>query len=152
MIQPGEKLPSFSLSNQAGESRSNADYAGKWLVLYVYPKDDTPGCTTQGKSFSATKDDFSAVNAVPVGLSADDVESHKAFCDKFAFTVELLADPNAELLGALGGGQSDYKGTAYWNRTTFLVDPDGVVKKVYEKVDPNGHEHAVLADLATLRG
>lgn len=152
MIQSGEKLPTFTLQNQAGESRSNADYAGKWLVLYVYPKDDTPGCTIQGKSFSATKEDFVAANAVPVGLSADDVESHKAFCDKFAFTVELLADPAAELLGALGGGQSDYKGTSYWNRTTFLVDPSGVVKKVYEKVDPNGHESAVLADLATLKG
>lgn len=152
MIQPGEKLPSFSLENQAGAARTNADYAGKWLVLYVYPKDDTPGCTIQGKSFSATKDDFTAAGAVVVGLSADDVGSHKAFCDKFAFTVELLADPKAELLGALGGGQAEYKGTQYWNRTTFLVDPEGTVKKVYEKVDPNGHEHTVLADLAQLKG
>ena len=152
MIQAGEKLPTFSLSNQAGENRTNESYAGKWLVLYIYPKDDTPGCTIQGKSFSATKEDFAAVQAVPVGLSADDVESHKAFCDKFAFTVELLADPQAELLGALAAGQSEFHGTSYWNRTTFLVDPSGVVKKVYEKVDPNGHEHTVLADLKALQG
>ena len=148
MLKTGDKLPSFSLSNQAGEPRTNESYAGKWLVLYVYPKDDTPGCTIQGKSFSATKEDFAAVNAVVVGLSADDVASHQAFCDKFGFSVELLADPDAKLLGALGGGQAEYKGTAYWNRTTFLVDPQGTVRKVYEKVDPNGHEHTVLADLA----
>src|SRR5688500_13366330 len=136
-VEIGKPFPRFALPNQDGKTVKLEDFAGKWLILYVYPKDDTPGCTIQGKSFSATKEDFAALGAVPVGLSADDVESHKAFCDKFAFTVELLADPKAELLGALGGGQSDFKGTSYWNRTTFLVDPEGVVRKVYEKVDPN---------------
>lgn len=151
MIQAGEQLPSFSLSNQAGETRTNANYAGKWLVLYLYPKDDTPGCTIQGKSFTATKADFTAAGAEVVGLSADDVASHKSFCDKFAFTIELLADPKEELLSALGAGQSEFKGNKYWNRTTFLVDPNGTVRKVYEKVDPNGHEQAVLTDLGALQ-
>jgi peroxiredoxin Q/BCP len=151
MIEEGHDLPGFSLPNEAGEPRTNASYAGKWLVLYVYPKDDTPGCTIQGKSFTATKADFDAVHAIVVGLSADDVASHKSFCDKFSFTIELLADPEQKLLGALGVGQSEYKGTKYWDRTTFLVDPSGVVRKVYEKVDPKGHELTVLRDLALLR-
>jgi peroxiredoxin Q/BCP len=152
MIDNGQKLPEFSLENQDGQSRTNASYSGKWLVLYVYPKDDTPGCTIQGKSFTATKADFDAANAVVVGLSADDVASHKDFCSKFSFTIELLADPNAKLLGALGVAQSSFQGTMYWDRTTFLVDPSGVVRKVYNKVDPNGHEKAVLTDIAALKG
>ncbi len=150
MIDNGQKLPEFSLENQDGQSRNNATYAGKWLVLYIYPKDDTPGCTIQGKSFTATKADFDAANAVVVGLSADDVKSHKDFCNKFSFTIELLADPATKLLGALGVAQSEWKGTMFWERTTFLVDPTGTVRKVYTKVDPNGHEQAVLKDIAAL--
>jgi len=152
MIDQGQKLPAFTLDNQDGASRTNDSYAGKWLVLYVYPKDDTPGCTVQGKAFTATKSDFDAAGAVVVGLSADDTKSHKDFCNKFSFTIELLADPDAKLLGALGVSQSEWKGTQYWDRTTFLVDPSGVVRKVYTKVDPNGHEQAVLKDIAALKG
>ena len=151
MIDVGQKLPSFSLPNQDGVTRTSADYAGKWLVLYIYPKDDTPGCTIQGKSFTATKADYDAAGAVVVGLSEDDVTSHKAFCNKFSFTIELLADTDKKLLGALGVGQSEWKGTTYWDRTTFLVDPEGVVRKVYTKVDPNGHERVLLADIAALK-
>ena len=151
MIDVGQKLPSFSLPNQDGATRTNADYSGKWLVLYIYPKDDTPGCTIQGKSFTATKADYDAAGAVVVGLSEDDVSSHKAFCNKFSFTIELLADTDKKLLSALGVGQSEWKGTMYWDRTTFLVDPQGVVRKVYAKVDPNGHEKVVLDDIAALK-
>ena len=150
MIDVGHQLPQFTLENQDGQSRTNAAYAGKWLVLYIYPKDDTPGCTVQGKAFTATKADFDHAGAVVVGLSADDTKSHKDFCTKFSFAIELLADPEGKLLAALGVGQSDYKGTMYWDRTTFLVDASGVVRKVYTKVDPNGHEKAVLKDIAAL--
>lgn len=151
MIDVAEKLPTFSLDDQDGQRRTNESYAGKWLVLYVYPEDDTPGCTIQGKSFTATKSDFDALGAVVVGLSGDDVASHKAFCAKFSFTIELLADPQGELLGALGVSKSDWKGTMYWDRTTFLVDPTGVVRKVYLNVNPKDHEKLVLADLKALR-
>ncbi|MBX3193242.1 MAG: peroxiredoxin [Labilithrix sp.] len=151
MIDAAQKLPDFDLANQDGQRRTNASYAGKWLVLYVYPKDDTPGCTIQGKSFTATKADYDAAGAVVVGLSEDDVTSHKSFCDKFSFTIELLADPEAKLLTALGVGKTEWKGTMYWDRTTFLVDPAGVVRKVYTKVDPNGHEKAVLDDMTKLK-
>ena len=152
MIEAGKTLPDFSLDNQDGQKKTKASYAGKWLVLYVYPKDDTPGCTIQGKSFTATKADYDAAGAVVVGLSADDVGSHKAFCDKFSFTIELLSDPHTTLLSALGVGQSEWKGTMYWDRSTVLVDPTGVIRKVYGKVDPNGHEKVLLDDLAQLKG
>src|SRR5271154_5926408 len=123
MLETGKPFPNFALKNQDGKEMKLGDFAGKWLVVYVYPKDDTPGCTIQGKSFTATKSDFDAAGVTVVGLSPDDAASHKAFCDKFSFTIELLADPEAKLLGALGAGQSDWKGTLYWNRTSFVVDP-----------------------------
>lgn len=151
MLTSGEKFPDFQLSNQDGKTRSLRDYAGRWLVLYVYPKDDTPGCTIQGKSFTANKDAFDKLGVSIVGLSEDDVASHKNFCQKFSFTIDLLADPKHELLCAAGVGQSEWKGTMYWDRTTFLVDPKGVVRKVYQNVKPDGHEQLLLADIREMR-
>ena len=147
----GKRFPDFRLQNQDAETMTLDDFAGKWLVLYVYPKDDTPGCTIQGKSFTATKQDFDEANIAVVGVSADEVESHKNFCNKFSFTIDLLADPNAELLSAAGVGQSDYKGTMYWNRTSFVIDPQGILRKVYEKVNPEGHEQVLLADIKAMQ-
>ncbi len=151
MLKTGDKAPAFSLPNQDGKTRTLSDYAGKWLVLYVYPKDDTPGCTIQGKSFTEQKAQFDKLGVVTVGLSADDVESHKDFCNKYNFTIELLADPKAQLLTALGVGQSEYKGTMYWDRTTFLIDPNGKIRKVYEKVSPQGHEELLLKDIQEIK-
>ena len=88
MIQAGQPFPKFSLPNQDGKTVSLSDFAGKWLVVYVYPKDDTPGCTIQGKSFTATKADFDAAGIAVVRVSQDDIASHKNFCNKFAFTIQ----------------------------------------------------------------
>ena len=151
MLETGKPFPAFSLPNQDGSTVRLADFKGKWLVVYTYPKDDTPGCTLEGKSFSASKPSFDQIGAVVVGLSADDVKSHKSFCDKFSFTVPLLADTRAELLTALGVGQSEFKGVKYWDRVTFLVDPRGVIRKVYPKVKPDGHDQEVLRDLKELQ-
>jgi peroxiredoxin Q/BCP len=117
----------------------------------VYPKDDTPGCTIQGKSFTATKGEFERRGIHVIGVSADDVASHKGFCDKYSLSVELLADPHAKLLGALGAGQSEWQGTMYWNRTTWVVDPTGIVRKAYANVKPQGHEEVLLGDIAALQ-
>jgi peroxiredoxin Q/BCP len=138
MLEIGKPFPGFSLPNQDDKTVKLGDFAGKWLVVYVYPKDDTPGCTIQGKSFTATKSDFDNAGIAVVGVSQDDVDSHKSFCNKFGFTIDLLADTNAELLKAAGVEQSDYKGTMYWNRTSFVIDPQGVLQKVYEKVNRRG--------------
>ena len=147
----GQRFPDFSLQNQDGQTVTLDDFANKWLVVYVYPKDDTPGCTIQGKSFTATKQEFDDANIAVVGVSEDDVESHKSFCNKFAFTIDLLADPKHELLQAAGVGQSDYKGTMYWNRTSFVIDPSGNLRKVYEKVNPEGHERVLLDDIKAMQ-
>jgi peroxiredoxin Q/BCP len=151
IAETGKRFVDFKLQNQDGKTVTLGDFAGKWLVVYVYPKDDTPGCTIQGKSFTATKQEFDDANIAVVGVSADDVASHKDFCNKFGFSIDLLADPNHELLDAAGVGQSDYKGTMYWNRTSFVIDPEGTLRKVYEKVDPNGHERVLLDDIKALQ-
>jgi len=142
-----KRFVNFNLKNQDGKTIKLDDFAGKWLVVYVYPKDDTPGCTIQGKSFTASKQEFDDANIAVVGVSEDDVDSHKSFCNKFAFTIDLLADPNHELLSAAGVGQSDYKGTMYWDRTSFVIDPNGNLRKTYQKVQPEGHERVLLNDI-----
>jgi peroxiredoxin Q/BCP len=150
-VEVGKRFTDFSLQNQDGETVTLNDFAGKWLVLYVYPKDDTPGCTIQGKSFTASKQEFDDANIAVVGVSADDVASHKDFCNKFAFTIDLLADPNHQLLQAAGVGQSDYKGTMYWDRTSFVIDPEGTLRKTYLKVNPEGHEKVLLNDIKQMQ-
>lgn len=133
MLESGKPFPNFSLPNQDGKLVTLGDLAGRWAVVYFYPKDDTPGCTIQGKSFTASKSDFDAAGIRVLGVSQDGVDSHKSFCNKFGFNYDFLADTKAELLNACGVGQSEFKGNKYWDRTSFVIDPSGVVRKVYEK-------------------
>src|SRR2546430_10087878 len=112
-VEVGKAFPEFSLLNQDSAMVTLGDFVGKWLVVYVYPKDDTPGCTIQGKSFTATRQEFDDANIAVVGVSADDVESHKNFCNKFSFTIDLLADPHHELLRAAGRGPRHYQQRKY---------------------------------------
>lgn len=150
-MDTGNKFPDFELKNQKGETKSLKDYLGSWTVFYVYPKDDTTGCTLQGKSFTASKEDFQALNTEVVGISADTVESHKDFRDKYSLDIELLADPDSTLLSQLGIEQKSFGGNSFWSRTTYVVDPEGVVKKIYLNVDPEGHEQVLLKDLKALQ-
>jgi peroxiredoxin Q/BCP len=150
-VEIGQRFVDFRLQNQDGKNTTLGDFAGKWLVVYVYPKDDTPGCTIQGKSFTASKQEFDDAGIAVVGVSADDVASHKDFCNKFAFTIDLLADPNHKLLEAAGVGQSEYKGTMYWDRTSFVIDPEGTLRKIYLKVNPEGHERVLLDDIKAMQ-
>ena len=151
MLQAGNAFPDFSLPDQNGKVTKLGDFAGHWLVVYFYPKDDTPGCTIQGKSFTATKQEFDEAGIKIVGVSADDVGSHKNFCTKFAFTIDLLADTNASLMKTLGLGQAEWKGMKFWERATFVVDPSGMIRKVYAKVNPEGHERVLLQDIQALQ-
>jgi thioredoxin-dependent peroxiredoxin len=130
MLAAGKSFPQFSLPNQDGNIVELDDYAGKWLVVYFYPKDDTPGCTIQGKSFTASKAEFDAAGVSVLGVSQDDVGSHKNFCNKFSFTIDLLADTKGELIGACGVGKAEWKGMKFWERTSFVIDPKGTVRKV----------------------
>ena len=150
-LQEGERFVDFNLKNQDGETVKLDDFKGKWLVVYVYPKDDTPGCTIQGKSFTATKQEFDDAKG-RTGFAAYLASgSHKAFANKFGFTIDLLADPDHELLKAAGVGQSDYKGTMYWNRTSFVIDPEGNLRKTYLKVNAEGHERVLLDDIKAMQ-
>src|ERR1044072_6217994 len=150
-LEEGKRFLDFKLKNQDGETFTLDDFKGKWLVAYVYPKDDTPGCTIQGKSFTATKQEFEDANIAVVGGSGDDVESHKNFSCKFGFNIDLLADPTHEFLKAAGVGQSEYKGTMYWDRTSFVIDPEGNLRKTYLKVKPEGYGQVVLKDIKAMQ-
>jgi thioredoxin-dependent peroxiredoxin len=151
MLSAGHPFPNFSLPNQDGKTVTLSDFAGQWLVIYFYPKDDTPGCTIQAKSFTATKADFDAAGVKVIGASADDVASHKNFCNKFAFTIDLLSDTGGKLMKSLGIGQAEWKGMKFWERSSFVVDPNGVIRKVYEKVNPEGHERVLLDDIEGMK-
>jgi len=151
MLQTGNPFPNFALPNQDGKTVSLHDFAGRWLVVYFYPKDDTPGCTLQGKWFTATKDEVEAAGISVVGVSQDDVASHKNFCNKFDFKVELLSDTDAGLMKDLGISQAEWSGMKFWERSTFVIDPQGIVRKVYEKVNPQGHEQVLLEDIKQLK-
>jgi peroxiredoxin Q/BCP len=152
MIQTGERFPDFALPDQDGKTVRLGDFAGKWLVVYFYPEDDTPGCTIQGKSFTASKDDYDKAGISIVGVSQDDIASHKSFCNKFGFTIDLLADTDASLMKSLGIGQTEWNGKMFWDRTTVVVGPDGTVRKTYLKVKPQGHELTVLEDVRGMQG
>ena len=151
MLAAGNPFPNFSLPNQDGKTVTLADLRGQWLVIYFYPKDDTPGCTTQGRSFTATRAEFDAARIKVLGVSADDVTSHRNFHHKFAFKIDLLADTQSGLMKALGIGQGEWKGMKFWDRTTFVVDPKGVIRKVYEQVNPEGHERVLLDDIKAMQ-
>ena len=149
MLQSGVPFPDFSLPNQDGKTVSLKDFAGKWLVVYVYPKDDTPGCTIQGKSFTATRSDFQAAGIEVVGVSQDDVASHKDFSTKYKLPFVILADvggKTAEAYGVL----TDYQAMQIASRQSFLVNPDGFIVKHYADVNPDEHTAQVLADLQAL--
>jgi peroxiredoxin Q/BCP len=151
MLSAGNPFPNFSLPNQDGKTVKLSDFAGQWVVIYFYPKDDTPGCTIQAKSFTATKADFDAAGVRVIGVSADDVASHKNFCNKFAFTIDLLSDTDGGLMKSLGIGQAEWKGMKFWERSSFVVDPTGVIRKVYERVNPEGHERVLLDDIEGMK-
>jgi peroxiredoxin Q/BCP len=151
MIRTTEHLPYFSLYNQNNKLRKNDDYFNKWLILFIYPKDDTSGCTTEALGFSSRKSEFARHDATVVGLSVDDVSSHENFCDKHKLSVELLSDPEAKLLKELGLGQQEKNGTLYWNRTTLIVDEKGIIRFIFNDVNPNGHDLEVLSRLQKLQ-
>ena len=142
----GNPAPAFSLPNQEGAQISLDQYKGKWVVLYFYPKDFTSGCTVEAHNFQRDLDKYTQKNAVILGVSVDDVNSHKSFCTKEGLNFKLLADSSHEVTQKYGSIM-EYNGMTLAARNTFLIDPTGVIKKVYTKVDPQGHSTEVLADL-----
>lgn len=154
MLEPGAPFPDFTLPDQEGNAHSLGDYAGKWLVVYCYPKDNTSACTLEAKTFTSMVNDFAEKNANVVGVSPDSVKSHAGFSVKQELRVSLLSDPEKALLGATGVWQKkklygkEHMGVV---RSTFLVDPGGVVRAVWTKVKVPGHAEAVLDKLVELQ-
>lgn len=149
----GEKAPEFTLPDQDNVQHALSSYAGKWVLLYFYPKDDTPGCTIEACTIRDQFKDFNKIDAVVLGVSTDSVASHKKFATAYELPFTLLADETKEVVGRYGVfGEKKFMGRTYMGtkRMSFLIDPKGNIAKVYEKVKPENHASEVLADLAAL--
>ena len=147
----GEPAPAFKLQDQDGKWHSLGDYKGKWVAVYFYPKDDTPGCTTQACSFRDNVFAFSKEGAVILGVSVDDVASHKKFADKHGLPFPLLADSDKAVARTYGVLKTYMGVMEMARRDTFLIDPQGRIAKHYESVDPEGHSKVVLEDIKALK-
>lgn len=146
----GSSAPDFTLPSQEGSSVSLKDYRGKWVVLYFYPKDQTPGCSREAHNFQVDQPKYADRNAVVLGVSLDSVDSHKKFCTKDGLQFKLLADTDHKVTQSYGS-LTNLGVVKFAARHTFLIDPDGKVAKVYTSVDPVRHSAEVLAELDTLQ-
>lgn len=149
---PGEgaAAPEFTLTSQEGNPVNLTALHGKWVVLYFYPKDFTSGCTIEAHNFQRDLKEYEAKNAVILGVSVDSVDSHKNFCSKEGLNFKLLADTNHQVAQKYDSLMEN-QGNIYAARNTFIIDPWGVIRKVYKKVNPNKHSEEVLAALADLQ-
>jgi thioredoxin-dependent peroxiredoxin len=151
VVTEGDVAPDFTLTSDAGAEVSLSDFRGRPVVLYFYPKDDTPGCTVQATGIRDAYAEFERAGAVVLGVSPDSVERHVEFKDKYELPFTLLADPEHEVAERYGvWAEMRYEGRTYWgvSRSTFLVAPDGTVAKVMHGVKPLEHADDVLAALA----
>ena len=145
----GGAAPEFELSDQSGQLHSLEDYRDQWVVLYFYPKDETPGCTTEACEFRDNIFEFRKINAQILGVSLDDVDSHQKFAEHYDLPFPLLADTEGKVSEAYGVKTRMF-GMKMAKRQTFLISPDGTLAKHYEKVNVNKHSTQVLADLKEL--
>lgn len=153
MPETGTPAPDFVLPDQDGNVHTLSSYQGKWVLLYFYPKDDTPGCTIEACSIRDQFKDFSAIGATVLGVSIDSIASHKKFAQAYHLPFTLLADEHKEVVGKYGVfGERKFMGKSYMGtaRTSFLINPDGVIAKRYERVKPEQHASEVIADLRSL--
>ena len=149
MLTAGTKAPAFSLPDQNGKVHQLSDYKGKWVLLYFYPKDDTPGCTKEACSLRDNYAAFEKMGTIVLGVSTDSVKSHKKFEEKYGLPFPLLADEEKKVVEAYEvWGKKKFMGREYMgtNRVSFLIDPTGKISKVYETVKPAEHAEEVLSD------
>ena len=148
-VNTGQTAPNFNLQDQNGEWHTLDNYKGKWVVLFFYPKDQTPGCTTEACNFRDNIFEFEKLNAQILGVSLDDVESHQAFSEKYSLPYPILADVNQECAteyGVLG----KFMMMTIAKRESFLINPEGSIVKHYKKVNPDTHTNEVIVDLKRL--
>ncbi len=153
VLKVGDVAPDFSLPDQDNKKHSIADYKGKWILIYFYPKDDTPGCTKEACTLRDNYDAFKKLKAIVLGISVDSVNSHKKFIEKYKLPFTLLADEEKEVVNQYGAwGKKKFMGREYLgtNRMSFLINPAGVITKIYNKVKPEIHAEEVLQDIKML--
>ena len=154
MLSPGTPAPEFTLATDDGGDLALSSLRGRWVVLFFYPKDDTPGCTAEACEFRDALPRFDGLEATVLGISPDDVKSHRKFRDKFQIPYPLLADTAHAVAEAYGVWQEKQMyGRKYWGnvRTTYVIAPDGTIAHVFEKVKPEGHAAQVMALLEEQR-
>jgi len=152
-VQVGQRAPDFRAAASDGKTYSLSDLKGKVVVLYFYPKDDTPGCTVEAKGFQADTAAFTAAGAVVLGVSRDDLESHHEFAGKYGLTFPLLVDADGAIHDAYGAWKAGslFGRTALGvDRSTVVLDRDGIVRRIWRSVDPDGHASEVLAFVRSL--
>jgi len=145
-LEVGTFAPIFWALNQDGDTIRLEDFRGKWVVLYFYPKDDTPGCTMEAKGFEELREEFERENAVILGVSRDDEKSHKSFCTKYGLNFHLLADKDGKIIE-----EYKAKGVIFTKRMTYLIDPEGKIAFVWKKVNPARHAKEVLEKLREIK-
>ncbi len=146
----GQNAPDFSIPDQTGSTVSLKDKKGCWLILYFYPKDNTPGCTTEAKDFSEYLEQFKELGADIIGVSPDNEKSHCKFIDKHDLSIQLLSDPDHQVIEAYGAWRlKKFMGKEYMGvvRSTFLISPDGKIAQVWDKVRVKAHVEKVLQEL-----
>ncbi|MEJ2372196.1 MAG: thioredoxin-dependent thiol peroxidase [Sulfurimonas sp.] len=154
MLEVGQKAPEFCLPNQDDVEICLRDLKGKWVVLYFYPKDSTPGCTTEACEFTDAMPEFGNMDAIILGVSADSTKRHRNFIEKKELTITLLSDESTDMIQEYGVWQlkknygKEYMGIV---RSTFIIDPKGVVQAVWDKVRVKGHVEAVKEKLKELQ-
>lgn len=149
-LEVGDKAPNFILNDQNNEAHQLSDYEGRWVILYFYPKDDTPGCTTQACDFRDAVKRIIASRSVVFGLSLDSVESHKRFSDKNNLPFSLLSDEEGVAAKSYDS-LNNFMGYKSAKRNTFIINPQGFISKIYLSVDPKTHSQMVLNDLSLLQ-
>lgn len=153
-LQAGQAAPDFTAPDQNGTEVSLADYSDRWLVLYFYPKDDTPGCTVEAIDFTGLASEFQALGAAILGVSPDSPQSHCKFIDKHNLGIKLISDPEKSVIEAYKvWGLKKFMGREFMGvvRSTFLIKPDGTLAKVWSNIRAKGHAEKVLAELKALQ-
>ncbi len=145
------EAPQFTLPDSDGNLHMLANYAGKWVVLYFYPKDDTPGCTTEACAMRDARDELTDLGAEVIGVSQDDAASHEKFKQKYNLNFLLLTDKNRQVIDLYGAWGAKQFGREGILRRTYIIDPNGMVQKVYGRVTPEGHGEQVIEELKRLQ-
>jgi peroxiredoxin Q/BCP len=150
-MKPPYKAPEFTLPDIEGKTHTLKEYVGKWVVLYFYPKDDTPGCTTEACSLRDARDTLAEMGAEIIGISKDDANSHEKFKAKYSLNFTLLTDTEGKVINEYGAWGKKMYGREGILRKTFIIDPSGQVVKVYGRVTPMGHGDQVIDELKRLQ-